>query len=487
MPINGYFDTPFAVGGDLNTIPDATQPSGTVSYEQGFPVGYSTPVSSGGFNVPRTAINQALNDITTAIQAYQQFGTPPFITTTMNGGTPFSYGQYARVVNAGVVYQSLVGSNTDTPPSAKWVVVNPVTQIQTTQTITGTSHTFATGDSGYLTLRSNSGTLMTDTLPGTSPGVLSQGWSAIAENNDASALYAFSVGSGADLNGSSTGTIILGPGQRCSIFSDGSNYWTKDLPSRTRLGANTTFYVSTTGSDANTGLASGTPWATIQHAINFVANNLDLGGFGATISVADGTYTGGVSVSLPFVGSTNVTLQGNTTTPTNCILSTSGDCIAVIKGAILNVTGFKTTSSGGNCISASGGGIVTVGAEMNFGSAASGSAHLNAFDGGRIFCSDGAYTVSGGASWHWIAIRTSQVFINSSLTVTLSGTPAFAAAFAQSSDNSSIYCASLTFSGSATGVRYVANANGTIDTNGGGATYLPGNSAGTTANGGQYI
>ncbi|OWK36885.1 hypothetical protein [Fimbriiglobus ruber] len=120
-PIDGYFDIPFAVGGDLNTIPDATQPSGTVSYEQGYPVGYSTPVGSGGFNVPRTSINQVLNDITTAIQAYQQFGTPPFITTTMNGGTPFSYGQYARVLSAGVVYQSLVGSNTDTrPPRSGW-------------------------------------------------------------------------------------------------------------------------------------------------------------------------------------------------------------------------------------------------------------------------------------------------------------------------------------------------------------------------------
>ena len=126
MPVNGYFDTIFASGGDLNTIPDATQPGGTVSYEQGFPVLYSTAVTSGGYNVPRTAINQVLNDITTAIQAYQRFTTAPFITSTMNGGSPFSYAQYATVLYSdGHIYQSLVPSNTQTPPGSNWAVVDP--------------------------------------------------------------------------------------------------------------------------------------------------------------------------------------------------------------------------------------------------------------------------------------------------------------------------------------------------------------------------
>ena len=174
MPISGYFDIPFAENGDLNAIPDATQPSGTVSYNQGFPVLYSTPVASGGYNVPRTAINQALNDITTAIQFQQQGNAAPFITTTMNGGTPYSYSKYALVLYSGVVYQSLVNSNADTPPSSKWGVFNVATlgKIASTQSVTGTSHTFAAADNGLLTLRSNSGTLMTDTLPGTSPGVM---------------------------------------------------------------------------------------------------------------------------------------------------------------------------------------------------------------------------------------------------------------------------------------------------------------------------
>jgi hypothetical protein len=44
----------------------------------------------------------------------------------------------------------------------------------------------------------------------------------------------------------------------------------------------------------------------------------------------------------------------------------------------------------------------------------------------------------------------------------------------------------VTYSGAATGSRYGAALNGVIQTNGGGATYFPGNSAGSTSVGGQY-
>ena len=47
--------------------------------------------------------------------------------------------------------------------------------------------------------------------------------------------------------------------------------------------------------------------------------------------------------------------------------------------------------------------------------------------------------------------------------------------------------ASDTFSGSATGTRYLVGINGTINTAGGGASYIPGNAAGSAATGGQYV
>jgi len=44
----------------------------------------------------------------------------------------------------------------------------------------------------------------------------------------------------------------------------------------------------------------------------------------------------------------------------------------------------------------------------------------------------------------------------------------------------------LTFSGSATGPRYLSATSGHINTGGGGASYFPGNAAGTATTGDYY-
>jgi len=125
MPINLYFDTIFAQSGDVATVPDAAQPSGAVSYTAGFSAPYSlAPSNPSALLVPRTSFNQIIQDITAAIQNWQQNGIPPFITSTMNGGSPFPYAQYAIVFEGGTAYQSLIPNNTDTPPSANWSVLS---------------------------------------------------------------------------------------------------------------------------------------------------------------------------------------------------------------------------------------------------------------------------------------------------------------------------------------------------------------------------
>lgn len=91
MPSNLYFDTLFATAGDKTAVPDAPPGDGSVCYENGYGVLYSTPVASGGLNFPRGQYNQVLYDITAAIQFAQQNGASNFITTAMNGGSPYSY------------------------------------------------------------------------------------------------------------------------------------------------------------------------------------------------------------------------------------------------------------------------------------------------------------------------------------------------------------------------------------------------------------
>ncbi|WP_284736115.1 hypothetical protein, partial [Dongia deserti] len=72
-------------------------------------------------------------------------------------------------------------------------------------------------------------------------------------------------------------------------------------------------------------------------------------------------------------------------------------------------------------------------------------------------------------------------------TITLVGTPNFSGAFVQAQDLAYVAFTSITWSGSATGTRYNGSGNSIIQTAGGGATYLPGNAAGTTSTGAQYL
>lgn len=99
MTATKYFRNAFAIAGDVSAVPDDTQPSGTVSYEQGFPIGYELVQTDPAYlDIPRDKTNQLYLDITSNLQQYQQVGAPNFITTLQNGGTPYPYGIYAVVV-----------------------------------------------------------------------------------------------------------------------------------------------------------------------------------------------------------------------------------------------------------------------------------------------------------------------------------------------------------------------------------------------------
>ena len=91
------------------------------------------------------------------------------------------------------------------------------------------------------------------------------------------------------------------------------------------------YYVATTGLDSNDGLAVGTPFLTIQKAID-VAAGLDTGIYNVTINVADGTYsTVGTALTLKTItGAGVVSIVGNATTPTNCIISVTSGFVSTL-------------------------------------------------------------------------------------------------------------------------------------------------------------
>jgi hypothetical protein len=245
------------------------------------------------------------------------------------------------------------------------------------------------------------------------------------------------------------------------------------------LTANRTYYVRTDGSDSNNGLANvaGGAFLTVQKAIDTVYG-LDLSIYNVTIQLQDATRTQSCIASGPFTGKGTVTIVGNTTTPANVVWSvTSGRCLTAGLGAKITVSGieFRTTTSG-ECLVADGpGSFITVGAACRFGPCA--SAHLFAFGGGYIQGRQ-AYSIVGGANQHTLAQVGSTVDVQG-ITITLTGTPAFAGAFARATSGSLILLGFNTFTGTATGIRYQVVGGSGIDVNGGGASYLPGGTAGT--------
>ena len=269
-----------------------------------------------------------------------------------------------------------------------------------------------------------------------------------------------------------------------TLVTDGTN--TSWSARREVLTAARTYYVRTDGSDSNTGLTNtaGGAFLTIQKAVD-VASNLDNGGFDVTIQVADGTYTSG-TILKTFIGSGKIFIQGNSTTPANVLISTTGvDCFSA--NGVLGIYQLKdmkiTSTTAGYGINATQKSVVEF-TNMNFGTLAAGRYHVYSTNDASIYCK-GNYTISGNAAAHVCAY---SGFIGiQNVTITITGTPAFSTAFAYMHNGAIVYLNTNTFSGSATGQRYNVSENSILTTNGGGASYLPGNSAGVTATGGLYI
>jgi hypothetical protein len=165
--------------------------------------------------------------------------------------------------------------------------------------------------------------------------------------------------------------------------------------------------------------------------------------------------------------------------------TTSANAITVSgQGHYLTFKDFKIqTTTSGDGIHTDKGAIVNA-ANLNFGSCA-GSGHLVAEGDSQIVYNNSVATIGGGSGTFIAAFSASNVSFRAN-TVTLSGAPAFSTAFAFSTMNATIFGDLNTFSGSATGARYSATLNSVINAGGGGATYFPGNSTGSTATGGQY-
>lgn len=243
---------------------------------------------------------------------------------------------------------------------------------------------------------------------------------------------------------------------------------------RERLTANRTYYVSNAGSNSNNGLTVGSPFLTIQFAIDTVAA-LDISIYNVTISVANGTYSTAV-VTGPWLGSGSVTLTGNTGSPSSVVAGQ----ITVTTGGRLFLGGFRTPSIYSTISSQ-----ITVTGAMDY--SAGGFAQILADNYGTITI--GASSNISGASNSFMLANGGRITATSQ-TVTTTGSIAMAVAFAWSTRLGAVVADSMNFAGATcTGSRYRIDTGSIIFVNGAGATYFPGNAAGTggtTAGAGFY-
>lgn len=249
-----------------------------------------------------------------------------------------------------------------------------------------------------------------------------------------------------------------------------------------------------TGNDNNSGTQA-QPWLTLQHvdtalrrlnlgsnAVSVNCNGAFVGPGGTPTLSVEGPYLGGKGRgSVNFVFTTGSSITGNAAT-----------AIRATESAAFTLTGpvTLTATGGGDALAAIDGASIWFAGGPIFGAIPGGGSHVHADSGAAIYNSGGSYTIGGGAASHVLGTRGGNIklaALGSALTVTLTGTPAFGI-FANCGDaHMDILSNLITFSGAATGQRYLVSANGVIDTNNGVATYLPGSLAGAAVSGGQYI
>lgn len=121
MRVPGFMKTPFAFSGDKAAIPEATQPGGQVSFNQGWGADYQKDLLTDptAKAIDRAQTNQLLYIITTLLNRWQSEAFPEWIDSAANGGAPYPYpiGTIVRVQNGSswVLRMSMQDANTNIP------------------------------------------------------------------------------------------------------------------------------------------------------------------------------------------------------------------------------------------------------------------------------------------------------------------------------------------------------------------------------------
>src|SRR5262249_23627991 len=119
-------------------------------------------------------------------------------------------------------------------------------------------------------------------------------------------------------------------------------------------------YGAYTGNDSNTGLTQ-TPsgaFLTMQGGFDVIRRSVMFNGYAVTMQLANGTFASagdGLTIGSSWVGSGTFTVNGNSTLPSNVLLSTVGysmHALGPLPGGLF-VSNLQMTSSGAGCLASS--------------------------------------------------------------------------------------------------------------------------------------
>lgn len=265
---------------------------------------------------------------------------------------------------------------------------------------------------------------------------------------------------------------------------------------RELLTTNRSYYVNPTGSNSNDGLTTTTAFQTIQYALDYISNNIDRGGWTATVQLTDGTYNENIIIPLHVgSGTGSLTLSGSNSNPGATIISGSSSTNVVTltyPHTLLTIKDLKIDChpAGGSNLYVGNHSVATID-NLIFGRCVASNYHMNIANGSELYVSTNGYsifvtTVTGSA--HVFSSVGSQ-FVCNGRRIRITGSMNFTTTFAWADTLGMIYNIGNTYTSSSNNIfssKYSATVNGAIVTLGG-ANYFPGNSAGSTGTGGQYV
>jgi hypothetical protein len=243
------------------------------------------------------------------------------------------------------------------------------------------------------------------------------------------------------------------------------------------LSANRTVYVATTGNDTTGDGTVGTPWLTIQYALNKLSK-IHLNGYTYTVSIANGTYTTQAITLVDPVGygaGGRTVIKGGSGTASDVILTGDNVSTAIYSYFVNNYTiqdvTIRQTGTTADCIQI----VSSFGiwySNIRFGQ---GNVQLRVTQNSVAQQTGNCESYENAQRWVYVDARSYLVLAY----LTAFGTRTYSSPVVGANDGSRIWAGSMTKSGTVTGARYIATGLAMIDTNGGGASFLPGGSAGS--------